>query len=137
MSARSALQYLRGRLKSRYWWVIVPTGRGGDELMSDFVRSFYREGPGLDVLSFPFSALQAGVPGKLLVAFALKQQCHAADMAAWLISCGNPAAEAILVTQDVHFWCSAQDSSLSFLISELLDRTLLRPNRWLKRFPLK
>jgi hypothetical protein len=124
-----ALQYFRSQLESRYWWVIVPTGQGGDDLMSDFVERFYGEGAGLEVLSFPLSALHESASGKLVVAFALKQLCPPSAMAGWLTSCGYPAAEQILATQDVHFWSSHEDSSLSYMVSELLDRTLLRPNR--------
>jgi hypothetical protein len=124
-----ALQYFRSQLESRYWWVIVPTGQGGAELMSDYVERFYGQGPGLEVLSFPPAALHESASGKLVVAFALKQLCPAAAMAAWLTSRGYPSAERVMATQDVHFWCSPEDSSLSYMVSELLDRTLLRPSR--------
>jgi hypothetical protein len=97
--------------------------------MSYFVERFYGEGAGFDVLSFPLSALREGACGKLVVAFALKQLCSPAAMATWLTSRGYSAAERILATRDVHFWCSREDSMLSYMVSELLDRTLLRPNR--------
>jgi hypothetical protein len=97
--------------------------------MSDFVERFYGEGAGLEVLSFPLSALHESASGKLVVAFARKQLCPAAAMAVWLTSRGYPAAERIVAAKDVHFWRSREDSLLSYMISELLDRTLLRPNR--------
>jgi hypothetical protein len=129
MPTKLALQYFRSQLESRYWWVIVPTGQGGHDLMSDFVERFYGEGAGFEVLSFPLSALHESASGKLVVAFAFKQLCPPSAMAGWLTSGGYPAAEWVLATQDVHFWSSREDSSLSYMVSELLDRTLLRPNR--------
>jgi hypothetical protein len=129
MPTRLALQYFRSQLESRYWWVIVPTGQGGHDLMSDFVERFYGEGAGLEFLSFPLSALYESACGRLVVAFALKQLCSPSAMAGWLTSGGYPALERVLATQDVHFWSSPEDSSLSYRVSELLDRTLLRPNR--------
>jgi hypothetical protein len=124
-----ALQYFRSQLESRYWWVIVPTGQGGDNLMSDFVERFYGQGPGLEVLSVPLSALHESGCGRLVVAFALKQLCSPSAMAGWLTSRGLSAAGWVLANQDVHFWSSREDSLLSYMVSELLDCTLLRPNR--------
>jgi hypothetical protein len=129
MPTKVALQYFRSQLESRHWWVIVPTGQGGDALMSDFVERFFGEGAGLEVLSVPLSVLLESARGRLVVAFALKQLCSPLAMAGWLTGGGYRAAGQVLATQDVHFWSSREDSSLSYMVSELLDRTLLRPNR--------
>jgi hypothetical protein len=106
------------------------TGYAGVQFdTTEAVEGMEDETPMLEVLSFSLSALDENACGRLVVAFALKQLCPPSAMAGWLTSRGCPAAEWVLATQDVHFWSSREDSSLSYMVSELLDRTLLRPNR--------
>jgi hypothetical protein len=102
----TALAILRSRLESDRWWVIIPTGRSGHDLIQAFESQFYADDSsvGFDVMVLPASVVSEERDGAVMVAFALKQYCPPSELAKWLAQLGCLATAETLSEKDFHFW---------------------------------
>jgi hypothetical protein len=118
LSSDEALEFLRSQVGSRRWWVIIPTGRAGNDLVQAFESHFYGgdRNIGFEVTVLPLAAFREGRVGAVMVAFALKQYCSPSELAEWLSRQGYPTQGDALARREFHFWCSPETSSFSTAI---------------------
>jgi hypothetical protein len=102
----TALAILRSRLESDRWWVIIPTGLSGHDLIQAFESQFYADdnSVGFEVMVLRASVVSEGWDGAVMVAFALKQCCPPSELARWLAKLGCLATAETLAERDFHFW---------------------------------
>jgi hypothetical protein len=107
LSNNEASKFCRNKIDSRRWWVIIPKGRAGNDLVQAFERQFYSDANsiGFEVMVLPLGMLCEDWTGAVTVAFALKQYCSPSSLAQWLTQQGRPATRETLAGQNLHFWC--------------------------------
>jgi hypothetical protein len=115
LSSDKALEFLRSQVGSRRWWVIIPTGRAGNDVVQAFESHFYGgdRNVGFEVMMLPLAAFCEGLVGAVMVAFALKQYCSPSELAEWLTRQGCPSQGDALARRDFHFWCSPETIDFS------------------------
>jgi hypothetical protein len=106
LSSDKLPRFFSSRVESRLWWVIIPRGRAGHDLVQSFEAQFYGgdKNAGFEVMVFPLSALREGWSGAIMVAFALRQYCSPSKFADWLIRHGHPTTAEALVGEPFHLW---------------------------------
>jgi len=106
LSNDEAAAFFRRKVDSGRWWVIIPRGRAGHDLVQAFENQFYAGDTsiGFEVMVLPSSALREEWTGAVMIAFALKQYCSPSRLAEWLARRGRAATAEALAAPDLHFW---------------------------------